>query len=160
MRMQTTSYIFSGIDAAPLAYLFGKSDGELHALGARRMVADAETGFPCRVSLCEAAPGQSVILTAYEHQRAPSPYRASGPIFVVEGSTTAARFENEVPPVVRTRLMSVRAYDADDLIVDAEVIEGAAIEQAITRMFAYERVRYLHLHNARRGCYSCRVDRA
>jgi Protein of unknown function (DUF1203) len=159
MRMQTTSYVFSGIDAAPLAYLFGKSDSELHALGARRMVADAETGFPCRVSLREAAPGQRVILAAYEHQRAHSPYRASGPIFVVEGSSAAARFENEVPPVVRTRLISVRAYDADDLIVDAEVIEGALIEQAITRMFADARVRYLHLHNARRGCYSCRVDR-
>lgn len=157
--MQTTSYVFSGIDAAPLAHLFGKSDSELHALGARRMVADADSGFPCRVSLREAAPGQSVILAAYEHQSAHSPYRASGPIFVVEGGSAAARFENEVPPVVRTRLMSVRAYDADDLIVDAEVIEGALIEQAITRMFADGRVRYLHLHNARRGCYSCRVDR-
>ncbi|MGL4576134.1 MAG: DUF1203 domain-containing protein, partial [Burkholderiaceae bacterium] len=118
------------------------------------------SGFPCRVSLREAAPGQRVILAAFEHQSAHSPYRASGPIFVIEGSSAAARFTNEVPPVVRPRLMSVRAYDADDLIVDAEVIEGALIEQAVTRMFADARVRYLHLHNAKRGCYSCRVDRA
>ncbi|MGL4575678.1 MAG: DUF1203 domain-containing protein, partial [Burkholderiaceae bacterium] len=85
--MQTTSYVFSGIDAAPLAHLFGKSDHELHALGARRMVADAGSGFPCRVSLREAAPGQRVILAAFEHQSAHSPYRASGPIFVIEGSS-------------------------------------------------------------------------
>jgi hypothetical protein len=157
--MQTAAYVFSGIDAAPLAHLFGKPEEELHALGARRMMAEADSSFPCRVTLREAAPGQTVILAAFEHQSAHSPYRASGPIFVIEGSSAAARFENEVPPVVRTRLMSVRAYDAQDLIVDAEVIEGALIEQAIARMFADARVRYLHLHNARRGCYSCRVDR-
>jgi hypothetical protein len=124
------------------------------------MVADAHSGFPCRVTLREAASGQTVILAAFEHQSAHSPYRASGPIFVIEGSSAAARFENEVPPVVRTRLISVRAYDKDDLIVDAEVVEGAVIEPVIARMFADARVRYLHLHNARRGCFSCRVDRA
>jgi hypothetical protein len=154
-----TPFVVTGIDAAPLAHLFGKTDAELRALGARRMLAQADSGFPCRVSLREAAPGQAVILAPFEHQSAHSPYRASGPIFVIEGSSSVAWFENEIPPVVRTRLMSVRAYDAGDLIVDAEVVEGAAIEPVIARMLADARVRYLHLHNARRGCYSCRVDR-
>ena len=41
-----------------------------------------------------------------------------------------------------------------------EVIEGRAVEDAIARQFADPQVAYIHLHNAKRGCYSCRVDRA
>jgi hypothetical protein len=34
------------------------------------------------------------------------------------------------------------------------------LEEVIARFFADPQVAYLHLHNARPGCYNCRVDRA
>ena len=45
------------------------------------------------------------------------------------------------------------------LMVSADVCEGAALLPVIERMLADPSVAYIHLHNAKRGCYSCRVDR-
>ena len=64
-----------------------------------------------------------------------------------------------IPDQQRRRLLSVRAYDERHYIVDAEVVPGTELETLIDRFFADPRVAYLHVHNARRGCYACRVDR-
>jgi len=37
-----------------------------------RQIVDAPNSFPCRVSLTDAAPGETVVLTNYEHQPAPA----------------------------------------------------------------------------------------
>ena len=150
----------SGLPGAPFAPLFAMSSEELERIGARRVVADASFGFPCRVSLADVPAGEELVLLAYEHQPAKgSPYRASGPIFVSRNATPSDLPPGELPTSVARRLMSVRAYDAQHLIVDAEVCEGEALPPIIERMFADPQVAYLHLHNARRGCYACRVDR-
>jgi hypothetical protein len=150
----------SGLSPEPFAHLFSLSADELERLGARRVVADDAVGFPCRVSLEDVAAGEELVLLPYEHQPAPtSPYRASGPIFVSRHARASALAPGELPPCVAGRLMSVRAYDAQHLIVSADVCEGAALAPVIERMFADAQVAYIHLHNAKRGCYSCRVDR-
>ena len=64
-----------------------------------------------------------------------------------------------MPEQQRVRLLSVRAYDAKGMMVDAEVAPGGELEAVIERFFRRPEVAYLHAHNARRGCYSCRVDR-
>ena len=94
------------------------------------------------------------------HPTSSSPYRSGGPIFMRQGVGAAASFVNEVPAQQRIWLLSLRASDADGLMVDAEVIEGTELEPAIQRMFRRDDVAFLHAHNnARRGCYSCRIDR-
>jgi Protein of unknown function (DUF1203) len=65
-----------------------------------------------------------------------------------------------IPNYVSLRQMSVRAYDAAHLMVDAAVCEGKDAAPTILRMFDDSDVAYIHLHNAKRGCFSCRVDRA
>lgn len=153
----------SGLPAAPFIPLFSMSDHELLAHGARRVVAThdfAPSMPPCRVSLRDADPGEASILLHYTHLAAPaSPYRAAGPIYVREGVSETASFVNHVPAQQRSRLLSVRAYDRDGLMVDAEVADGAELEALIDRFFRRCDVAFLHAHNARRGCYSCRVDR-
>ena len=99
------------------------------------------------------------ILLPFNHQDSRSPYRASGPIFVRRGRT-AARIVNELPSYLTLRPLSVRAYDAADEMVDADVVDGAAAEPLIQRYLARADVAYLHIHFARRGCYACRVERA
>jgi hypothetical protein len=149
-----------GLPAEPFASLFTLTDEALARIGALRVVADAPTGYPCRVSLADVAAGEELVLVAYEHQPAPaSPYRASGPIFVSRHAAPSDLAPGELPPCVAGRLMSVRAYDAQHLIVDADVCVGEALAPVIERMFADPQVTYLHLHNAKRGCYACRVDR-
>ena len=129
------------------------------ARGMRRMIADEKPGFPCRVSLEEAEPGERMLLTNFEHQPAHSPYRATGPIFVRENAG-AAYDGTDVPPVLRPRLLSLRAYDRDGMIVEADAVLGDDVEAALARLFARDDTVYIHIHYAKRGCYACRVDRA
>jgi hypothetical protein len=155
----------SGLPAEPFIRFFSMNDAELLAHGARRVVATASAEPqlmpPCRVSLRDAEPGEASILLNYAHHMAPgSPYRATGPIYVREGVEEAASVINHVPAQQRIRLLSLRAYDATGIMVDADVMAGTELESAIQRMFARDDVAFLHAHNARRGCYSCRIDRA
>ena len=123
------------------------------------MVADENPGFPCRVSLKDAEVGESVLLMNYEHQPASSPYRSSHAIFIREWADEARLDENEVPKQLRQRLLSVRAFDGLGTMVDADVVDGQQIETLIERMFANDSVSYLHLHNAKPGCYAALVER-
>ena len=144
----------------PFAPLFKLSDDELAARNARRMIVDAKPGFPCRVSLADAEPGETVLLLPHAHHAAASPYRGEGPIFVREDARTVHPAPGEIPPMFRHRLLSVRAYDADGMMREAEVAKGDALESVILRLFADPLIAFLHLHNAGPGCYNCAVLRA
>ncbi|MFL6677080.1 MAG: DUF1203 domain-containing protein [Burkholderiaceae bacterium] len=154
-----SSFRLVGLAAENFEPFFAMSDDELAALGARRVVADAPTGFPCRVSLADAAPGDELLLLPFEHLSTRSPYRATGPVFVRRGVPRAVLAPGEIPPYVTRRAMSVRAYDANDMMVDADVCDGADVRGALDRMLADDAVAFIHLHNAKRGCFSCRVER-
>lgn len=134
-------------------------DDALAKRGAKRYVADEQPGFPCRVSLEDAKVGERVILVPFAHQAAEGPYHASGPVFVREAARTAAIPPDRVPDLLRSRLLSVRAYDATHLMIDADVVEGRNLEALLERMLANDRVSYAHIHFARPGCFACRVTR-
>ena len=154
------SYVIQGIDPAPFRHLYGLTDRELARHGAIRMIADAKPGYPCRVTLKDVDPGSAVLLVNHEHLPVGTPYRSCHAIFVAEGAEQLARYEAAIPDQLRGRLLSVRAFDADGMMIDAEVLEGTSLEAEIERMFADPRVAYLHVHNARPGCFAARVDRA
>lgn len=153
------SFQIVGLSPAPFEPLYALSSDELRARGIRRVRATAGAGYPCRVGLADADAGDELLLLPYEHQPANSPYRASGPIYVKVGARQRTMAVGEIPESVRRRQISLRAYDADDMIVDAEVCDGQSVEVEIERLLAHPAVRYLHLHNAKRGCYSCLVRR-
>ncbi len=152
------NYVVRGISPVPFRALFALSDAELAAQGIQRCFAD-DDGYPCRVSLAHANIGEEVLLLSYEHQSASSPYRAIGPIFVRKVAATQAMLTGAIPEPFRTRLLSVRAYNRQDCIVDAEVEEGVRVEPLIARMFGNPDAAYLHVRYARRGCYAGRIDR-
>lgn len=154
------SFQLVGISPHPFRSLFDLPDADLATLHARRVVATEKPGFPCRVSLVDAEVGEELLLLPYAHQPAASPYQASGPIFVRKGAKQRFLEINEVPEYVSLRLMSVRAYDSAHMIVDADVCPGGNVVPAIERFLGDARVRYIHLHNAKRGCFSCLVRRA
>jgi hypothetical protein len=155
------TYRIEGLAPEPFRDLFALDDASLAGLGARRVVADKGGAYPCRVGLRWAEAGEAMILLNFAHQpHAGSPYRASGPIFVAEGSGAPARFEGRLPPVVDGSLLSLRAYDADALIVDAEVTPGEGAQAILDRFLARPDVAEVHLHFARRGCFAARVARA
>jgi hypothetical protein len=121
---------------------------------------DEKPGYPCRVSLTDAEVGETVLLLPFVHHDVESPYRASGPIYVRRGARRAAPAAGEVPLMFRHRLLSLRAYDRDAMMLNAAAAAGTELEAAISDLFAEPAVAYLHIHNARPGCFNCRVDRA
>ena len=153
-------YRISGLSPEPFHHLYGLSDSELQALGAKRYIADAKPGFPDRIQLRDAEPGESLLLINYTHQPAHTAYRSSHAIFVLEGAAEAYNRVNEVPEVMRARPLSLRAFNEDHMMVDADLIDGAKAETVIERFFANPEVDYIQAHYAKRGCYAARIDRA
>ena len=140
--------------------LLALSDNELRARDGRRVMADASGGFPCRVSLQDAVEGERLLLLPYEHHRVDTPYRASGPIYVRENAAQALPETDEIPELLRRRMLSLRGYDGKGMMRSAEVVPGVEVEAALARLFAIDRIAYLHAHYALPGCYACRVERA
>lgn len=152
-------YIVKGLPLDDFRPLFGLNDEALREHGAVRYVADAKPGFPCRITLQDAEPGETLLLLNWRHQDADTPYRSDGPIFVRESALAAFEARNEIPEQQRSRLLSVRAYDQGGWMQAAEVVEGVGLESLVGKYFADPKIEYLHVHNARRGCYACRIDR-
>jgi hypothetical protein len=66
----------------------------------------------------------------------------------------------EVPTVMLSRLISLRLFGHDDMMVDADVVPGTDLKFAIVQAFANPQVSYLHLHYAKPGCFAASVRRA
>lgn len=150
----------TGLSPEPFRHLFGLPDAELAEHGAKRYVAKVKPGFPDRIELRDAEPGESLILVNYTHQPADSPYRASHAIFVNEGAEAAYDRIDEVPEVMRLRVISLRAFDSDDFLIDADLAKGEAIETKIRRFLGNPNVAYIHAHYAKPGCFAARIERA
>jgi hypothetical protein len=134
-------------------------DARLYKLGARRVIAD-DPRMPCRVSMEHARLGEEVLLLNFEHQSANTPYRATHAIYVRKAATKAYDEVDTIPEVLRSRLLAIRAFDFEHMMIDAEVCEGTEAANLFERFLANPQASYLHVHNAKRGCYAARVERA
>jgi hypothetical protein len=132
------NFRISGLSAEPFRHLYGLSDETLRARGVERWVANAKQSLP----------------------PADNPYRSSHAIFVLEGATAAYSAVDAVPEVLRVRPLSLRAFDRDHRMVDADIVDGVDLEGLIRRLLERPSVAYIHAHYARRGCYAARIDRA
>jgi len=153
------SFRVLGLSPDQFRPLFDMSDAELRGLGACRVIAD-DPLMPCRVSMEHAELGEELLLLNFEHQPANTPYRATHAIYVRKVAHQAFDAVDTIPEVLASRLLAVRAFDAQHMMIDAEVCEGAQAAEMFERFLANPRTRYLQVHNARRGCYAARVERA
>ena len=154
-----TSYRVKGLDPAPFKPLFGLSDEELAERGIVRMSVDGLT-FPCRISLTDRAIGEKVLLLNHVSHDVANPYRASHAIFVSETATEAAVYENEIPPALDRRILSLRAFNADGMMADAALAQPGEADAVIRKLLADEAVDHIDAHNATRGCFAARVERS
>ena len=154
------TFRITGLSPEPFQHLFGLPDDELAKHGVKRYVADKKPGFPDRIEMRDAEPGETLLLLNHMCQPADTPYRATHAIFVREGAAKRYDQIGQVPEVMRVRLLSLRAYNAEGMMLDADVVEGVEVEPVIARLFANPDVHYIHVHNAKRGCYSGRIERA
>ena len=152
------TYRISGLDPAPFRPLFALDDEALAALAIVRMIVSEKPGFPCRVALEDLDPGAEVLLLNHA-SIARGPYAASHAIFVGR-QDEAATYEDAVPPALDRRILSLRAFDHDDMMQAAELAHPGEADAAIRRLFADPAIAYIHAHNAIRGCFAAAVERA
>jgi hypothetical protein len=154
------SFRITGLPAEQFADLFALSEAELAAHHVVRRIADDRLpGYPCRISLTDSRPGDELLLVNYEHHPVTSPYRMRFAVFVRRGEETYDAID-AVPEQLRRRMLAVRAFDSEAMMVGWELVDGHDLESAIDRLFADLRAAYLHIHFAAPGCYAARVDRA
>ena len=153
------TYRVTGLDPAPYKPLFGLSDDELAARGIVRMTVSSQT-FPCRVSLTDREIGESVLLLNHVSHDVDNPYRAAHAIFVTEGEEEAAEYVDQIPPVFEKRVLSLRAFDDNGMMVDAALAQPGEADGVIRRLLDNPTVDHLDAHNATRGCFSARIERS
>ncbi len=153
------SFIISGLPVEEFTPLFGLSDEELQARGVIRKTADKKPGFPCRVTLEDAEPGESVLLLNYESHKAATPYRSSYAIYVREAARQRRVFRDELPPVFVGRPMALRIFDDEGMLIGADLGLAGDLSDKIARAFEDPRAAYIHAHNAMHGCFAAEIRR-
>jgi hypothetical protein len=148
------------LDPAPYRPLFGLADEELASRRVVRMIVTKKPSFPCRVSLTDRDVGERVLLLNHLSHDVVGPYRASHAIFVTEGAGEPAEFVDEVPPVFETRVLSLRGFDSAGMMADAILTQPGEADAGIRKLFANPEIETIHAHNATRGCFSAKIERA
>jgi len=154
------TYSISGLPLETFQPLFGLDDAALAVHGAVRTTAGETGRYPCRVTLEDAKPGETLLLVNYQHQDADTPYRSNYAIYVRETATAPRSFTGALPPVLRDRPIALRAFDASGMLISAELALADDVDAAIGRQFANPEAAYLHAHNAAYGCFAARINRA
>src|SRR4030095_10988566 len=153
------SFRVLGLSPDQFRPLFAMPDAELRQRGACHVIAD-DPRMPCRVSMEHARLGEELLLLNFEHQPANPPYRSTHAIYVRKVADRAFEAVDSVPDVLASRLLAIRAFDAQHMMIDAEVCEGTEAADLFERFLANRQTSYLQVHNAKRGCYAARVERA
>ena len=154
------TYRIKGLERDDFAILFGLDDAALAAHGAIRVTANADKGFPCRISLEDAKAGETLILVNHTSHDVATPYRTAYAIYVRENAGEAARFDDVTPPVFEGRPLGLRAFDADGMLRNAALAVPGEADARIRDLFAHDAIAYIHAHNAAHGCFVARVERA
>ena len=153
------SFRITALPKSKFEYLFALPSGDLAGCNAVRTLVTKNPGFPCRVSLTDAEIGEEVILVHYEHQTAATPFRSSHAVYIRREAQQASPGVGEVPHMLRSRMLSLRAFNEQGMMVDADLADGKALEVLLNEMFANPLTAYIHVHFAKPGCYAARADR-
>ena len=151
------TFQITGLNPDGFVPLFQLSE---RALAERGIITlEAEDGdYPCRISLRHAPVGDRLLLLNHMHQPMRSPYRSSHAIYVSKSASEPGRYVDEIPPIMVPRTLSIRAFDATHMMIDADIVEGRTAHSLIERLLAETNVAYLHVHFAKRGCFAARVQ--
>ncbi len=143
----------------PFEDLFALSDAELGKRNILRVTASSEPGYPCRVSLQDAKIGEELILLNYQHLDGSTPYAASHAIYVRKNAKQAHVMADRVPEVLSRRLLSVRGFNRQNLMVEADVINGQDLAEKLEELLSNAEIDFFHIHNAKQGCFAAKATR-
>ncbi|MES2289625.1 MAG: DUF1203 domain-containing protein [Pseudomonadota bacterium] len=154
------TYRITGLDPAAFAHLADANEEVLAAQNAVRVTAAKKPGYPCRITLEDAEPGETLILLNHVSHDVATPYRSSYAIYVRENAREAAEYIDAVPTVFAGRPLGLRAFDADGILQTAMLALPGEADKKIRAVFADPDIAYIHAHNAAHGCFAAKVERA
>jgi len=152
-RMETLAFKIADLDADVAARLRAQPDAIVY-------VVDEHPGYPCRQCRRDAEVGDEVILVSHDPFNADSPYHSVSPVFIHRTSCAGNVDPAQVPAQMTRRLLSVRCFDEREMMIDATVVPGTELCDVIERFFTADKADHIHVHNAERGCWAGRVERA
>ena len=131
------------------------------AFGGEAQLWRADDRHPCRHCLDEARKDSAVLLISYGPLDRETPFAGRGPIFLCGEPCAAFSRSDEVPEIVATRRVNLRAYDSSGKMLyrHSRLAEGGEVQLHIGEILADEQVTEVHAHTALHGCYLCRFIR-
>ncbi len=153
------SFVISGLPADDFTHLFGATDAELEKHGVIRKIANTKPGYPCRVTLEDAEPGEPVLLLNYESHQVKNPYRSAYAIYVREGQNAPKTYKDALPPVFIGRPIALRIFDKDGMLIGADLDVAGDLTAKIEKAFEDPKADYIHAHNAMHGCFAAEIRR-
>ncbi len=127
--------------------------------GTVRVTASSKPGFPCRITLEDAEPGEELFLFNHVSHDVESPYRNSYAIYARIGAKAAAHYTDAVPPIFEGRPLGMRAFGTDAMLKTARLSMPGDADETIRQLFELDEVAYIDVHNAAHGCFAARVER-
>jgi hypothetical protein len=152
--------IANDLSKSEFATAFAMTADTLSAHAIDEVIVDQCPGVPCRISLSDVPVGERVLLLNYEHLPEDSPYRARHAIYVWDKAVESHPAPGHVPDVITRRLIAVRGFNRSHRIVTGDVVEGNDVAECINALFEDAHIDYIHLHNAKHGCFAAKVTRA
>jgi hypothetical protein len=152
------TYRIEGLAPEAFESLFSMTDGDLAAHKAMRVTADSPTGYPCRVSLENAVPGEELVLLNHVSHDVATPFRTAYAIYVRRGAA-ARSYADEAPAYLDSRTLGLRGFDAGGMLKDALLAMPGEADARIRALFARPDIATIHAHNAAQGCFLARIER-
>jgi hypothetical protein len=152
------TYRIEGLAPEPFAALFAMGESELAERNARRVMADSPSGYPCRVSLRDAAPGEELLLLNHVSHEVPTPFRTAYAIYVRSGAEPAS-YVDEAPAYLDSRTLGLRGFDAEGMLRGGLLAMPGEADAKICELLARPEVAEIHAHNAVVGCFLARIER-
>lgn len=153
------TYRIEGLKREAYEPWLGLTDAELAARGGRRVTADSTPGFPCRVTLEDAEPGERLILLNHVSHDVAGPFRSAYAIYVREEADRAACYVDETPPVFAARALGLRGFDKEGMLRGALLAMPGEADAKIRALLERPEIETIHAHNAAAGCFSARIVR-
>ncbi len=153
------TYRIEGLPSDCYSHLLGMSDRELEAHHGRRVRAESKPGFPCRVTLEDAEPGESLILFNHVSHDVETPFRSAYAIYVRETAAGPACYVDEPPPVFIGRALGLRGFDSEGMLRGALLALPGEADSKIRELFDRPEIETIHAHNAAAGCFAARIVR-
>ena len=153
------TYRIEGVRPEECSGFLGLADDELARRGARRVIADSKPGFPCRITLEDAEPGESLILFNHVSHDVATPFRSAYAIYVREKAEAPACFVDETPPVFASRALGLRGFDSEGMLRGALLALPGEADSKIRDLFGRPEIATIHAHNAAAGCFAAKIVR-